>query len=76
VTDESGEFELSNVPPGEYEIVAWHEGWGVARQEGTFDVLTERRVERPVFTEPRTWVKKVAVGKNGAAAVNFVITQN
>jgi hypothetical protein len=75
VTDDSGEFELSDVPPGDYEIVAWHEGWGVARQEGTFDVLTERRVERPVFTEPRTWEKKVTVGKNGAAAVNFVITE-
>src|SRR5207253_8995589 len=26
VTDESGKFELSDVPLGEYEIVAWHEG--------------------------------------------------
>jgi len=74
VTDESGKFELSGVPPGEYEIVAWHEGWGVARRDGTFDVLTQRRVERPVFTEPRNWEKKVAVGANGNAAVNFVIS--
>lgn len=28
VTDESGRFELNDVPPGSYEIVAWHEGWG------------------------------------------------
>jgi len=74
VTDESGEFELSGVPPGEYEIVAWHEGWGVARRDGTLDVLTQRRVERPVFTEPRTWEKKVAVAANRNAAVNFVIS--
>jgi hypothetical protein len=74
VTDESGKFELSGVPPGEYEIVAWHEGWGVARRDGTFDVLTQRRVERPVFTEPRTWEKKVAVAANGNAPVNFVIS--
>jgi hypothetical protein len=74
VTDESGKFELSDVPRGEYEIVAWHEGWGLARRAGTFDVLTQRRVERPVFTEPRTWEKKVAVGANGNAAVNFVIS--
>jgi hypothetical protein len=73
VTDESGRFELTDVPPGEYEIVAWHEGWGVARQEGSFDVLTERRVERPVFTPARTWQKSVAVGPNATAAVNFVI---
>jgi len=75
VTGENGEFELSDVPAGEYEIVAWHEGWGVARQEGSFDVLTERRVERPVFTEPRTWEKKVVVGANGTATVNFVISE-
>jgi hypothetical protein len=75
VTDESGKFALSDVPPGEYEIVAWHEGWGVARQEGTFDVLTERRVERPIFTEPRTWEKSVSVGPNTTAVANFVISE-
>ena len=73
VTDESGHFELSDVPPGDYEIVAWHEGWGVARQEGSFDVLTERRVDRPVFTPPRTWEKKVTVLSNASAVVNFAI---
>ena len=73
VTDEAGRFELTNVPAGEYQLVAWHEGWGIARQEGSFDVLTERRVERPVFTPARTWEKKVSVGSNGHATVNFVI---
>lgn len=73
VTDESGDFELTNVPPGEYELVAWHEGWSLVRQESAFDVLTQRRVQRPVFTEPKTWEKKVAVGKNETAVVNFVI---
>src|SRR5947209_11989917 len=59
VTDESGRFELNNVPRGSYEIVAWHEGWGVVRQEAAFDVLTERRIQRPVFTEPKTWEQHV-----------------
>ena len=54
VTDESGRFELTDVPPGEYEIVAWHEGWNILRSEGAFDVLTQRRVQRPVFSEPKT----------------------
>ena len=75
VSDESGKFELSGVPPGEYEIVAWHEGWGVARNEGSFDVLTEKRVERPIFTPPRTWEKKVRVMPNSEAVVNFVISE-
>lgn len=75
VTDESGKFELTNVPPGEYEIVAWHEGWDATRREGSIDVLTQKRVDRPIFSEPRTWVKKVQVTANTATAVNFVISQ-
>ena len=73
VTDESGRFQLTDVPPGEYEIVAWHEGWKVLRQEAAFDVLTERRIQRPVFSEPKTWEKKVTVGKNETTVVNFVL---
>lgn len=75
VTDESGKFELSDVPPGDYQVVAWHEGWRVNRQELAFDVLTERRVQRPVFSEPRTWEKKVSVRPNSSAVVNFVISE-
>ena len=73
VTDESGRFELNNVPRGSYEIVAWHEGWGVVRQEAAFDVLTERRIQRPVFTEPKTWEQHVTVNADEKAVVNFVI---
>jgi hypothetical protein len=73
VTDESGRFQLTDVPPGEYVIVAWHEGWKVVRQEAAFDVLTERRIQRPVFSDPRTWEKRVAVGKNGTTVVNFAL---
>ena len=76
VTDEAGKFELSNVPPGKYEIAAWHEGWNVVRQEGSFDVLTEKRVSRPIFSEPRTWERSVTVESNGAAVVNFVLAEN
>jgi hypothetical protein len=75
VTDESGRFELTDVPPGEYEIVAWHEGWKVVRQEAAFDVLTERRIQRPVFSEPRTWEKKVTVSADEKVAVNFSLSE-
>jgi hypothetical protein len=75
VTDEQGRFKLTGVPPGEYQLVAWHEGWELMRREGSFDVLTERRIERPVFSDPRTWEKKVTVSPNGGAVVNFTISE-
>ena len=73
VTDESGSFELTDVPPGKYELVAWHEGWKLLRQEGAFDVLTERKVQRPIFSEPRTWEKNVSVNQGETSVTNFVL---
>lgn len=75
VTDESGAFELTDVPPGEYTLVAWHEGWKVTRQEATFDVLTENRVMRPVFSQPKTWEKAVTVSEGQTANANFTVSE-
>ena len=76
VTDESGHFEFTDVPPGTYQIVAWHEGWSLAGKEQSYDVLTEHSVQRPVFTPPKTWEKAVTVNANGVANVDFVISNN
>jgi hypothetical protein len=73
VTDESGAFQLTDVPPGQFEIVAWHEGWSVARREGSYDVLTQKKVERPVFSDPLTWEKRVSVRSDAVSTVNFTI---
>jgi hypothetical protein len=75
VTDQTGRYELDDVPPGEYEVMAWHEGWGVFHNRESVDVLTQARVARPVFTEPRTWERKAAVKPNATNTVNFVISE-
>lgn len=74
VTDESGKFELTDVPPGEYHIAAWHEGWTVVSRETSFDILTERKIQRPVFSEPKTWEKPVEARSNETTTINFTIS--
>lgn len=75
VTDESGHFALSDVPPGTYTLVAWHEGWKLVGVRPAIDVLTEKHVQRPIFTEPRTWEQKVTVTPNGSSEVNFTLSE-
>jgi len=75
VTDEHGNFKLSGVPPGDYEIVAWHEGWSIVREETVMDVDSHQEVHRPIFSEPKTWEKKVSVRAGGTARVAFEISE-
>jgi hypothetical protein len=74
ITDPEGSFRLTNVPAGEYEIEAWHEGWKVVGQGTAYDVLTQVRVQRPVFSDPVEWTKKVTVPANGTVDVDFAIS--
>jgi hypothetical protein len=74
VTDDSGRFQFADVPPGTYQIVAWHEGWSLTGKETAYDVLTEHSVQRPIFSPPRTWEKSVTVSGNGVTNVEFVLS--
>jgi hypothetical protein len=75
VTDDRGDFHITGVPPGEYEIVAWHEGWRVAREEPVLDVGTQTKTKRLFFTDPVTWQKRVTVTANGRASVDFQMSE-
>ena len=74
VTDEDGNFKLTDVPPGDYEIEAWHEGWKVTGQGALYDVMTQVRVQRPIFSDPIEWTKKVSVPAKGTVEVKFTIS--
>jgi len=75
VTDESGKFELDGVPPGQYQIVAWHEGWHVIGRENALDVFTQRSVQRTLFSEPKTWEESVAVEPGSTTSVKFTLSE-
>jgi len=74
ITDEHGNFRLAGVPPGNYEIAAWHESWKVEREAQTLDVGTQQMTKRLFFGEPVVLDKKVEVKPNGSATVNFELS--
>lgn len=45
VTDDTGAFSLKNLPPGEYEIEAWHEKYGTATQKVTVGAKETKKIE-------------------------------
>ena len=75
VTDEHGDFRLTDVPPGEYEIVAWHEGWQILSEAKVLDVGAQVEVKRPIYSAPVTWTKKVTVKPGEPTVVDFTISE-
>jgi len=76
VTDADGNFQLTQVPPGDYEIVAWHEGWRVVGESALYDIATQVRVKRPIFADPVFWSKAVTVSPRRTVGVNFTLGEH
>ncbi len=74
VTDEHGGFRLTDVPPGSYEIAAWHESWKVERETQTLDVGTQQMTKRLFFAQPVVIDKKVEVRPNTSVIVDFQLS--
>lgn len=76
VTDENGKFILNDVPPGEYKIVAWHEGWHIAGKENKIDVFSQTTTQHLRYSEPLLWKKSVAVQPHLTTQLNFEISEH
>jgi len=63
LTDDNGDFEIKNVPPGTYTIKMWHEG------------VTLKQIYKALqaydYEEPYEMTQQVTVSAGGEAAVNF-----
>ncbi len=70
LTDDSGAFTLTDVPPGKYTIKMWHESWEVAEKIEKDGVVTGYE-----FKDPVEQTMEVEVTAGGAASVDFSLSQ-
>jgi hypothetical protein len=70
-TDAQGRFELSQVPPGDYEVVCWMPNWNKARHERDPEAGT---IIRWFFGPPLERVQAVSLTPAAIAMVNFPLT--
>ncbi len=62
VTDADGKFEMTGVPPGQYTLVAWHEGYKTVRT----DVAG-----RPIYDRPHVLQQEIEVNPKETMNVDF-----
>lgn len=62
VTDESGTFRITDIPPGKYTVVSWHESWKVTGSD---------KDGRPIYDKPVAITKEVTIPPRGEARVEF-----
>jgi hypothetical protein len=60
LTSDDGKFEIKNVPPGKYQLVAWHEGWKTTQTPTAIN-----------FSEPVEMKKEVTVEGGKPASADF-----
>ena len=64
VTDERGRFAIPDVPPGQYSLRVWHEGWRVVG----------RRAGRPRWSNPVVLTRAVTVSTEHETTVDFELS--
>ncbi len=66
VTDEHGRFELANVPPGNYQVKMWKEGFRVIGTE-----VENEKVKKYHFEEPYEETRDVSIKANQKVDIEF-----
>lgn len=61
VTDNEGRYDIDDVPPGTYRLVAWHEGYNIVK------VMSSR----PQYDEPHVLHRDVTVQAGQTAEINL-----
>jgi hypothetical protein len=69
LSDDTGGFELKQVPPGDYELVAWMPNWHIARLERDPEVGL---VSRMIYKPPMTQTRRVTVERGQSSQTDFV----
>lgn len=70
VTNAAGEFEIPNVPPGEYELVTWMPSWDVIRRERDPESTA---VVRVAFSQHHEWRQRIAVRPTETATATISV---
>ncbi len=70
LTDDSGAFNLTDVPPGKYTVKMWHESWEVAEKIEKDGVVTGYE-----FKDPIEQTQDVEVAAGGSASADFSLSQ-
>jgi hypothetical protein len=75
VTDEEGRFEIQDIPPGRYKLVAWHEGFHMTNRAAYEDSVqtASEEIERPLYDDPYIMVKEIEIRARQTARVDFDI---
>jgi hypothetical protein len=61
VTDEQGRFEIRDIPPGAYTLIAWHAGYNIVQFVSS----------RPVYDEPHVVRHSVKIAPKAVVEQRF-----
>ncbi len=70
VSDEEGNFKLTDVPPGDYTLKMWHEDWVVINE-----ITKEGEITGYEYGEPIEKSRKVKVDATGDTKVEFSLSK-